>query len=235
MVTIPTMEEMLSAGVHFGHQVSRWHPKMRQYIFGERNGSHIIHLEKTEEALAEVLPQISRMAADGKTILFATTKPQAHEIVRQAAIACHMPYLVGRWIGGLLTNFSELKKLIQKYNTLREQQASGELERYTKKERLDLERKLLKMDTYLAGLVSVQTMPDVIFLPSFQRDKTAVVESRRTGVPIIGVCDSNADCTKADYVIPGNDDAVRSITMLVGLVRDAVLEGQAEKAKAPIV
>lgn len=229
MVTIPTLEDMLAAGVHFGHKVSRWHPKMEPYLYGERNGVHVIHLEKTQEALAAVLPAVKQMAAEGKVILFATTKPQGGAVVREAAVASGMPYLVGRWVGGLLTNFSEIKTLIKTYISLRDSQAAGEFDQYTKKEQLDLKRKLEKMDATLSGLVTLTSMPDALFLPAFQRDKTAATEAIRTHVPIIGICDSNANCTKADYVIPGNDDAVRSIVLLVGLVRDAILEGKKER------
>lgn len=228
---IPSLVEMLQAGVHFGHQVSRWHPKMAPYIFTQRNGIHVIDLEKTRQHLETVLSNIRQMAETGKMILFVTTKPQAQEIVRQAAIDCGMPYLVERWLGGLLTNFSEIRKLIQKYLRLKEQQASGELERYTKKEQLDIARELEKMDQTLAGLSLLERLPDALFLPAMQREKTAVVEANKMGVDIIGVCDTNANPEKATYVIPANDDAVNSIKLIVGLVAEAVKEGRAEWVK----
>ena len=231
-MNIPSILEMLQAGVHFGHQVSRWHPKMEPHIFMQRNGVHIINLEKTQAALTQVLSEVRAMAAQGKVILFVTTKPQARDIVKQAAIACGMPYLVERWIGGMLTNFAEIRKLIRKYNSLKEQQASGELERYTKKEQLAIAKELEKMDETLAGLSSLTTvMPDALFVPSLQREKTAVTEANKTGVEIIGVCDTNANPAKATYVIPANDDAINAITMVVGLVSDAVAEGRQEWEK----
>jgi small subunit ribosomal protein S2 len=185
MVTIPSVADMLQSGVHFGHQVSRWHPKMKRFIFTERNGVHVINLEATTEELKTTLAAVTAMAAEGKQILFVTTKPQAKEIVRQAAIDCGMPYLVERWVGGLLTNFVEIKKLLKKYITLKEQQASGELERYTKKEQLDIARDLVKMDKTLAGLVSLKEMPNALFVPAVQREKTAITEANTMAVPIV--------------------------------------------------
>ena len=230
-MTYPSILEMLQAGVHFGHQVSRWHPKMKPFIFTERNRVHIINLEKTEEQLKAVLPAVKQMAAEGKTILFVTPKPQARDIVKAAAIDCGMPYLVDRWLGGMLTNFVEIRKLLKKYISLKEKQAKGEFEQYTKKEQLEISKELEKMDSYLAGLVSLERMPDALFIPSVQREKTAVVEANKMGVPIIGVCDTNANPGKVAHVIPGNDDAVKSITLLVGLVGAAVKEGKAEGAQ----
>lgn len=227
----PTLLELLQAGVHFGHTTSRWHPKMADFIFGERNGVHIIDLEKTQAQLVEVLDTIRSMAADGKQILFVSTKPQAKTIVEEAAKACGMPYLVDRWIGGLLTNFPEIRKLVKKYMEQKQQQATGELEKYTKKEQLDIARDLEKKDLYLAGLATLEQLPDAIFVPAMQREKSTIVEANSVGVPVIGVCDTNANPTKAAYVIPANDDAVRSITLIVNLVRDAIAEGRQEWEK----
>lgn len=229
---IPSIMEMLKAGVHFGHQVSRWHPKMKPFIFTKRNGVHVIDLEKTQETLKVVLEQVKKLASEGKVILFTSTKPQAREIVKKAAEDCGMPYLVDRWLGGLLTNFPEMKKLIKGYNSLKEQQASGELEKYTKKEQLDISKDLEKKDLYLGGIKTLEKMPDVLFIPALQREKTAVTESIKMGVKILGVTDTNANPNKADWFIPANDDAVNSIKMIVDLVAEAVKEGKAEaKAK----
>ncbi|MBP7992321.1 MAG: 30S ribosomal protein S2 [Candidatus Magasanikbacteria bacterium] len=222
----PSILDMLQSGVHFGHHVSRWHPKMKPFIYGDRNQIHIIDLEKTEEQLQLILPVVKQMAAEGKQILFVTTKPQARELVKQAAIACGMPYLTERWLGGLLTNFAEIKKLIKKYNTLKEKQAKGELGNYTKKEQLEIAKELEKMDTYLAGLSTLERMPDALFIPAVQREKTAVVEANKMNVPIIGICDSNANPVKVTYPIPANDDAVKSITLMVDLVSKAIAEGK---------
>ncbi|HAZ28346.1 MAG TPA: 30S ribosomal protein S2 [Candidatus Magasanikbacteria bacterium] len=229
MPKIPSLEDMLKAGVHFGHKTSRWHPKMAPYIFTNRNGVHVIDLEKTREKLKETLGAVKQLAADGKNILFVTTKPQAKAIVKQAAIDCGMPYLVDRWIGGLLTNFSEMKKMIQTFVSLSEKQQSGELEKYTKKEQSEIAKDLEKKRVSLSGLTTVTRMPDALFIPSFQREKTAVTEANRMGVPIIAVVDTNANQTKAAYCIPANDDALQSIIMMVGLVKEAIQEGLAER------
>ena len=228
---IPSIMEMLKAGVHFGHQVSRWHPKMKQYIFGQRNNVHVIDLERTQEMLGGTLESIKNLAKEGKVILFASTRPQAKAVVKAAAIDCGMPYLADRWIGGLFTNFQEIKKLITKYNTLREQQASGELEKYNKKERLDISKDLEKKEVSLGGLTTLTKMPDVLFVPSLQNEKTAMTEAKKMGVEVIGICDTNANPDNADYIIPANDDAVNSITMMVNLVAAAIKEGKAEAEK----
>ena len=225
---IPSVIEMLKAGVHFGHQISRWHPKMEDYIFTERNGVHVINLEITRKKLEETLETARAMAAEGKQILFVTTKPQAKEIVKAAAIDCGMPYLVERWIGGLLTNFVEMKKLFKKYLSLKEQQASGELERYTKQEQSRIIKELEKKEKNLAGIAYLEKIPDALFVPALQREITAVEEANRMSVPIIGICDTNADPGRAQYIIPANDDAVNAIKMIVGLVAEAIKEGRAE-------
>ena len=225
---IPSILEMLQAGVHFGHQKSRWHPKMERFIFTERNGVHIIDLEKTQAQLESVLADVKKMASEGKQILFVSTKPQARQIVKDAAEACGMPFLVDRWLGGFLTNFAEIRKLIKKYMTLKEQQASGELEKYTKNEQVQIGKQLEKMDTYLGGLVTLSNQPDALFVPAVQREKTAMTEANRTGVAVIGVCDTNANPDNVQYVIPANDDAVKAIDMIVALVRDAIIEGRKE-------
>jgi small subunit ribosomal protein S2 len=231
IMKLPSILEMLQAGVHFGHQKSRWHPKMADFIFTERHGVHIIDLEKTQAQLETVLAQVTELAAQGKRILFVSTKPQAKQLVQAAAQACGMPYLVDRWIGGMLTNFTEIKRLITKYNHQKEQQANGELEKYTKKEQITIGKDLEKMDLYLAGLSTLDRMPDVLFVPAVQREKSAIVEANKTNVPVIGVCDTNANPKKITYVIPSNDDAVRSIEMMVNLVSAAISEGVKEFEK----
>lgn len=228
---LPSIIEMLQAGVHFGHQKSRWHPKMAEYIFTERHGVHVLDLEKTQAQLEGVLKEVQAIAAQGKTILFVSTKPQAKAIVKKAAEECGMPYLVDRWLGGMLTNFPEIKKLITKYNGLKEQQATGELEKYTKKEQLDIAKNLEKMDEYLGGLSALKEMPDYLFVPAVQREKTAMTEATSVGVPVIGVCDTNANPKHVQFVIPANDDAVKSIEMMVTLVAEAIKEGKKEFAK----
>ena len=234
-MNIPSIVDMLKAGVHFGHQTSRWHPKMKEYIFASRNGLHIIDLEKTQVEMEKTLKAVKQMAAEGKQILFVTTKPQARGIVKEAAINAGMPYIVERWIGGMLTNFPEIKKLISGYISLKEQQASGELEKYTKKEQLDISKDLIKKDVTLVGLTSLKKIPDAIFLPSLQREKTTLIEANKKGITVIGVADTNSNPKKADYIIPANDDAVRSIDIIVKAVSEAIKEGREEYLKTKAV
>lgn len=231
MVEMPTLLEMLKAGVHFGHQKSRWHPKMEQFIFGARNGVHIINLEKTQEELEKALSYVKTLASKGQVILFVGTKRQAREITKQAAINCGMPYLVERWIGGLLTNFDEVRRRLKKYKHLREQFETGEIERYTKKEQLNLKKQLEKMDKYLVGLTNLEKMPDALYIADMRTEKTALAETERTEVPTVAVCDTNADPTKVTYAIPANDDAVNSIRMIANLISAAILEGKNEWEK----
>ena len=231
----PSLLELLEAGVHFGHQTSRWHPKMKPYLYGQRGGVHIIDLEKTQAKLTETLAAVADLAAAGKTILFVTTKPQAAEIVKQAALSCGMPYVVDRWIGGLFTNFTEIKRMITRYVSLKEQQVNGDLEKYTKKERLDIAKELTKKDLSLAGLSALKTMPEVLFAPALQCEKAAVTEARATKVTVIGIADSNANPEQADFAIPGNDDAVKAIKILVNLVAEAINEGKARPPAVAVV
>lgn len=228
---IPSLEQMLQAGAHFGHKKSRWHPKMSPFIFGDRHGIHILNLEETQKQLETVLGQVKQMTKEGKVILFVSTKPQAREIVKAAALECDAPFLTDRWLGGMLTNFTEMKRLIKKYLRLKNEQATGELEKYTKKERLEIGKEIEKMDSYLSGLSTLEKLPDALFLPSVQQEKTAMQEARAMKVPVIGICDSNANPRFVDYIIPANDDAVKSITMMANLVAAAIKEGKEEREK----
>jgi len=226
--------ELLKSGMHFGHQKSRWHPKMKPYIFGVRNGVHILDLERSVEMLQVALDYVKGLAATGKVVLFVGTKRQAQPLVRAAAESCGMPFLTERWIGGVLTNFDETKQRIKKYKNLKQQIATGEIEKYTKKEQLDLIKSVAKMDKYLAGLTTMEKMPDAMFIIDMRVCKTAVNEGLRTNVPIIGVCDTNVNPDQATYIIPANDDAVNSIKTISNLIAEAINEGKAdwEKNKA---
>ena len=231
MSKIPSLVDMLKAGAHFGHQTSRRHPKMAPYIFTQRNGVHVFDLEATQVELEKTLNHIKELAASGKVVLFLGTKKQAKEAVKNAAISCKMPYLVERWIGGALTNFPEVKKRLRKYQEIKTQFETGEIERYTKKEIIILKQKMEKMEKYLLGLVGLEKMPDAVYFASLHAEKTAVAEAKKTGVEIIAVCDTNANPTKADYIIPANDDAVNSIKMMAELVAGAINEGRVEYEK----
>lgn len=228
MSKMPTLLEMLKAGVHFGHQKSRWHPKMEQYIFGVRNGVHIIDLEKTQEQLDKSLNYVKNLVSKGQVILFVGTKRQAREITKAAAISCGMPYLVERWIGGLLTNFDEVKRRLKKYHNLKEMFATGEIEKYTKKEQVTMKKQLEKLDKYLIGLTTLDKMPDALYIADMRTEKTALAEAERTEVPTVAVCDTNVNPEKVSYAIPANDDAVNSIKMIADMVAEAVNEGKKE-------
>lgn len=228
---VPSITKMLKSGLHFGHETSKWYPKMEPYIFGQRQGIHVIDLEQTQEMLNEMLQEVKEMAANGDEILFVSTKPQAQDSVEQAAQAVDMPYLTDRWIGGLFTNFSEVRKSVDKYLDLKEQQATGELERYTKKEQVRIAKYIEKKEEYLGGLASMEELPDAIFVPSVHQEKIATKEAEEAKIKVIGMCDTNANPEEADIFAPGNDDAIRSIKLVVKLVAKAIEEGLKEGEK----
>lgn len=234
MVKIPNLLDMLKAGVHFGHATSKWHPKMKSFLFGSRNGVHIIDLEKSQEEMSKTLKAVRELAASGQIILFVGTKHQAREIVKQAAVECQMPYLTERWIGGLLTNFSEVKTRLKKYCELNEMFNSGEIEKFTKKEQVMLKKKLEKMDKYLIGLEKLEAMPDVLYIADMRIEKTAIKEAQKMNIKVVAVTDSNVNPEKANYIIPANDDAVNSIKMMANLISEAVNEGRMEWEKKQV-
>lgn len=239
MAKLPSLLELLKSGAHFGHQKSRWHPKMAPYIFGARGGIHIIDLEKTLVELEKTLGYAKNLASEGKVILFVGTKRQTRDLVKKAATESGMPYLVERWIGGLLTNFDEMKRRLRKYHGMKEQIATGEVEKYTKKEQVKFKKDLEKMDRYLVGLSDMDKMPDAIYVADMRTEKTAIAEATRKSVPIIGVCDTNVNPEEADYIIPMNDDAVNSIRLSADLLAEAINEGRKDyekkKVEAPAV
>ena len=211
---------------------------MAPYIFCERGGVHVINLELTQKQLESVLETVKQMAADGKTILFVGTKKQAQPIVLKYAADCGMPYVTERWLGGLLTNFSEILKRIKKYLSLKDQQAKGELAKYTKKEQMEFAEEIVALEHILGGVSTLIRLPDVLFVTDMRREKTALTEALRKNIPVIGICDSNANPARATYIIPANDDAVNSIEMMVSLVAGAIKEGRIEwqkkQAAAPV-
>jgi small subunit ribosomal protein S2 len=236
MPTIPSLEEMLKSGVHFGHVASHWHPKMEPYIYGERGGIHIIDLEETQKALQEALEYVKSVVSRGGVILFVGAKRQAKEIVAKEAARCGMPHVEERWLGGTLTNFGEIRKLIRRLKTLREQNERGELKKYTKKEQLWFAREIEELTVKVGGIESLERLPEVVFVTDMRADKTAVAEAKTTNVSVIAVCDTNVNPVDADYVVPANDDGVKSLSMIVRLMADAVIEGrkvfETEKLKA---
>ena len=226
MIKIPTIEEMLKAGMHFGHRTSRWHPKMAPFIFSSRNGVHIIDLEKSRKKLEEALEYIKTQVAAGKVILFVGTKTQAKEQMKKMAVETGMTHSTESWLGGLLTNFTIVRKSIRKYNDLNEKKNSGKLDKYTKKERLEIDREIARLDSKVGGLATLEKIPDVIFIWDPKNDKTALKEAVKRGLPVIAVCDTNVNPSGVDYIIPANDDASKSVKMVMDLIKEAVIEGK---------
>lgn len=225
---IPTIVDMLQAGAHFGHKKSRWHPKMQPFIFGERHGIHIINLEETQKQLESVLASVRQLAKDGKIILFVSTKPQAREIVKAAALDCGTPYLTDRWLGGMLTNFKTVRQSLKRLKDLETMFQDGSADKLSKKEALGLQRELAKLEHSLGGIKDLNGLPDAVFVVDVGYHKIAVAEASKLGIPVIGVVDTNHNPEGVDYVIPGNDDSSRAIRLYARGVADAILEGKAQ-------
>ncbi|MDO8592492.1 MAG: 30S ribosomal protein S2 [bacterium] len=225
---IPTVEEMLKAGMHFGHRTSKWHPKMEPFIFGSRKGVHIIDLRKTEKMLGEALEYLKKLASEGKTILLVGTKTQVKSTLKKIAEEIGMPYVSERWLGGLLTNFAVIRNLVRKYKDLVEKRDSGKLDKYTKKERLDFDREIVKLETNVGGLVGLTKAPDAIFIWDIRKEKTAFTEAKKKKIPVAAVCDTNVNPDGIQYVIPANDDATKGIKLVMNLIKEAVEEGKTE-------
>jgi len=226
MAAIINMKELLEAGVHFGHQTRRWNPKMSPYIYGERNGIHIIDLRQTVVQVAEAIDYARNLAVDGGSILFVGTKKQAQSAVAENAMRAGQPYVNFRWLGGMLTNFRTIQKRIFYMRELRRMEESHEMEDLTKKERLRLRRELAKLELSLGGVANMQKLPDAVFIVDVNTEVTAVKEADRLGLPIIALVDSNSDPDAVDYLIPGNDDAIRAADLIAGAIADAVIEGK---------
>ena len=228
---IPTVEEMLKAGMHFGHRTSKWHPKMEPFIFGSRKGVHIIDLRKTQRLLNEALEYLKREAGEGKAILLVGTKTQVKNLLKKTAVETGMPYVSERWLGGILTNFAVIRNLVRKYKDLAEKRSSGKLDKYTKKERLDFDREIVKLENNVGGLVSLIKTPDVIFIWDIKKEKTAFAEAKKKKIPLVAVCDTNVNPDGVQHIIPANDDASKGIKLVMNLVKEAVEEGKMEGEK----
>ena len=227
---VVSMKELLEAGVHFGHRARRWNPKMKPYIFTERNGIHIIDLQQTMVRLEEVYSVIRDTVIEGGTVLFASTKRQAQESIALEAERCGMPYVNQRWLGGTLTNFRTIRQRIDYLLSLERRQELGEFSRLLKKEALDLQRQIDKLNQRLGGLKEMRRLPSLVFIADVRREAIAVKEANKLGIPIVAMVDTNCDPDPIDYVIPANDDAIRAIGLLTRKVADAVLEGQQIRA-----
>ena len=224
-----SMRTMLESGVHFGHQTRFWHPKMEPYIFGERNKIHIINLDKTVPLFEEAVKFVERLAArPGRKILFVGTKRSAQETISREATRCNMPYVSRRWLGGMLTNFKTVKQSVRRLKDLEEQIESGALELLSKKEGLTLKREAAKLDLSIGGIKDMDSLPDAIFIVDVGHERIAVAEANKLGIPIVGIVDTNNSPDGVDYIIPGNDDAIRSVGLYTNAIADAVLSGSPE-------
>jgi small subunit ribosomal protein S2 len=220
-----TMKELLEAGVHFGHQTKRWNPKMKEYIFGERNGIYIIDLQKTLKMFKEASKFVQDLTADGRLLLFVGTKRQAQDAIAEEAQRCSMYYVNQRWLGGLLTNWATIQKSIKRLKELDEMATDGRYELLPKKEVIKLERERKHLQANLAGIKDLGRLPDAIFVIDSNKEQIAVREARKLGIPVVAVVDTNCDPSEVDYVIPGNDDALRAIRLFASKVADSVIEG----------
>ena len=221
-----SMRDMLAAGVHFGHQTRYWNPKMSPYIFGSRNSIHVINLERTMPALEEALAYVRSLAARKQKILFVGTKRAAAKVVREQAERVAMPYVDQRWLGGMLTNYKTIRQSIRRLTDLEEQADAGTLERLTKKEALQKRRLMAKLERSLGGIKEMGGLPDAVFVVDVEYERIAITEANKLSIPVIGVVDTNSDPDGVDYVIPGNDDAIRAVRLYVTAIADAILEGK---------
>ena len=220
-----SIEQMLKAGVHFGHQTRFWNPKMDNYIFGSRNKVHIINLEKTLELLKPSIDFCSQLAASNNIILFVWTKRSASRVIKDEAERCNMPYVNYRWLGGMLTNYKTVRASIRRLEILKTQEEEGKFDPLTKKEVLGIKREMDKLERSIGGIKNMGGLPEALFVVDVKNEKIAVSEARKMGIPIIGIVDTNSDPDSVDYVIPGNDDAIRSVSLLTRIISNACLEG----------
>ena len=228
-----TIKELLEAGAHFGHQTSRWHPRMKSYIFTKRNGIHIIDLEQTATLLDKACAFIQQTAAEGKTILFVGTKKQAQESVEQEAQRCGMYFVTQRWLGGVLTNFATIQARIDHLVRLEDQQARGEFNRLPKKEALKLEEKISRLNKQVGGFKEMTSLPGTLFIIDPTKERIALAEARRVGLPVVAIVDTNCNPDDIDYPIPANDDAIRAIKLICSKIADAVIEGKTGEVIIP--
>ena len=231
-MAVISMKQLLEAGVHFGHQTRRWNPKMAEYIFTERNGIYIIDLQKTVKKIDEAYFFIQDIAKQGGTVLFVGTKKQAKDSILEEAERCGMYYVTNRWLGGMLTNFKTIKTRVAKLNKLNAMEADGTFDRLPKKEVIKLKAERDKLEKNLGGIKDIQGLPSVLFVVDPKVEKNAVAEAKKLGIPIIAIVDTNCDPDDVDYVIPGNDDAIRAVKLIAGRMADAIIEGREGTSEA---
>ncbi|RGX56736.1 MULTISPECIES: 30S ribosomal protein S2 [Anaerotruncus] len=231
---VVSMKQLLEAGVHFGHQTRRWNPKMARYIFTERNGIYIIDLQKTVKKLDEAYMFVRDLAANGGNVLFVGTKKQAGDSVREEATRAGAYYVNARWLGGMLTNFKTIRRRIERLAQLRKMEEDGTFDRLPKKEVIKLELEIEKLEKFLGGIKEMKRLPAALFIVDPRKEKIAVAEARKLGIPIVAIVDTNCDPDEIDYVIPGNDDAIRAVKLLSATIADAIIEGrQGDMSAAP--
>ena len=225
-MSVVSMKQLLEAGVHFGHQTRRWNPKMAEYIFTERNGIYIIDLQKTAKKINEAYNFVRDIAADGKDILFVGTKKQAQEAVKEEAINCSMPFVNARWLGGMLTNFRTIRRRIERLNQLRKMEEDGTFDLLPKKEVAKLRLEIEKLEKFLGGIQDMKGIPGALFIVDPRKERIAVSEAKKLGIPIVAIVDTNCDPDEIDAVIPGNDDAIRAVKLIASVISAAVIEGR---------
>ena len=223
---VVSMKQLLEAGVHFGHQTRRWNPKMARYIFTERNGIYIIDLQKTVKKLEEAYMFVRDVAANGDNVLFVGTKKQAGESIKEEAERAGAHYVNARWLGGMMTNFKTIRRRIQRLEQLRKMQEDGTFDRLPKKEVGKLELEIEKLEKYLGGIKTMDKLPGALFIVDPRKERIAVAEAKKLGIPLVAIVDTNCDPDEIDYVIPGNDDAIRAVKLIVGTMADAIIEGR---------
>ena len=226
-----TLEQLLEVGAHFGHQSRRWNPRMAPYLYGVQGGVHLFDLVKTKKGLEDACEFVEKLTREGGEIIFVGTKRQAADIIREEAKRVGAPYVAQRWLGGTITNWEQIRKSIRQLVKMREDKAAGGFNKYTKKEQLLLDRKITRFERFLEGLVNLEKTPDALFIVDVKTELPAVKEARMKGIPVVAVADSNVDPTMVDYVIPGNDDAIKSVKLLVTYIADAYEKGKQTRAK----
>ncbi len=233
-MAVVSMKNLLEAGVHFGHQTRRWNPKMAKYIFTERNGIYIIDLQKTVKKLEEAYMFIREVAANGNDVLFVGTKKQAGDSVKEEAERCGMHYVNARWLGGMMTNFKTIRRRIDRLTQLRTMESDGTFDLLPKKEVIKLNLEIEKLEKFLGGIKNMNKLPGALFIVDPRKERIAVAEARNLGIPIVAIVDTNCDPDEIDYVIPGNDDAIRAVKLIAGAMADAIIEGRQGEQAAPV-
>jgi len=231
-MSVVSMKQLLEAGVHFGHQTRRWNPKMGEYIFTERNGIYIIDLQKTVKKLEDAYMFIRNIAAEGGEILFVGTKKQAQDSVAEEAKRCSMPFVNARWLGGMLTNFKTIQRRIKRLAQLKAMEADGTFDLLPKKEVIKLNLEIERLEKFMGGITEMKGKPAAMFIVDPRKERIAVAEAKKLGIPIVAIVDTNCDPDEIDYVIPGNDDAIRAVKLIAGAMADAVIEGRQGSSEA---